>query len=108
MAVKKVKVTALHGDLYYDGVPYQRGNILEIPEHMLNEWLALGHITAYVEPAVVPEAVTSADALDVKMEAPAENKMVEPPPNKGYRRGRRPTQFSIIGDESPTEEPDEV
>ena len=52
MALKMVKVTALRDSLYYESVPYCRGNVLEIPEHMLDEWLALKHvrIAEHVEP----------------------------------------------------------
>lgn len=52
----KVKVYALKSSLYFEGVPFVIGDEINLPEYMVNEWLALGLVSRESPKKTAPEA----------------------------------------------------
>ncbi len=63
MAIQKVKVWALKDSLRLDGIPYCKGDALDLPEYMVKEWLSLGLVSR-----------TAPDLPATPEEKPKENK----------------------------------
>ena len=73
MPVAKVKVWILKDGVYLDGVPRNKGEAVDIPEHLASDWLRAG---------LASESAPVAEEILLEPEAPKAKRPVGRPPTK--------------------------